>query len=107
MVSLARDLKVAIESSDLNAFGEILHENWCLKKSLVDGISDSTIDDWYTSACRAGATGGKLLGAGSGGFLMFFAPPDRHDAIAFALQGLKRIQFGIDQSGSQIVFYRP
>jgi D-glycero-alpha-D-manno-heptose-7-phosphate kinase len=107
MVALTTDVKVAIESGDLSTFGSILHENWCLKKSLVAGISDEAIDDWYTSAIEAGAIGGKLLGAGSGGFMMFFAPPERHDAIAHALPGLRRTKFGFDRDGSQIIFYRP
>jgi D-glycero-alpha-D-manno-heptose-7-phosphate kinase len=107
MAEMAGDLKTSLESGNLSDFGEILHENWCLKKSLVAGISDDTIDQWYKSAQAAGAVSGKLLGAGSGGFLMFFAPPDRHEAIAFALPGLRREHIEFDTSGSQIIFYRP
>jgi D-glycero-alpha-D-manno-heptose-7-phosphate kinase len=107
MVKLAGDLKAELERSNLGAFGEILHENWMRKRSLMEGISDGEIDDWYERARKAGALGGKLLGAGRGGFLMFFAPPERHAAIAHALPGLREIRFGLDGSGSQIIFYRP
>lgn len=107
MVSLAEDLKRELEHNNLDAFGEILHENWNLKKTLVDGISDGEIDDWYETGRAAGALGGKLLGAGKGGFMMFFAPPERHAAIAHALPGLREVQFRFDSNGSQIIFYRP
>lgn len=107
MVRLAHDLKVALESNNLDTFGEVLHENWTLKRSLAQGISDDTIDQWYEAGRQAGARGGKLLGAGGGGFMMFFAPPDRHDAIAFALPGLRRTDFRFEFNGTQIIFYRP
>jgi len=107
MVDLARDLKRELEENNLDAFGEILHANWELKKTLVKGISDGEIDGWYESARAAGAQGGKLLGAGRGGFMMFFAPPERHAAIAHALHGLREVSFRFDNNGSQIIFYRP
>lgn len=107
MVSLAEDLKRELEHNNLDAFGEILHQNWILKKTLVDGISDGEIDDWYETARKAGALGGKLLGAGKGGFMMFFADPERHAAIVHALPELREVQFRFDTNGSQIIFYRP
>jgi D-glycero-alpha-D-manno-heptose-7-phosphate kinase len=107
MVGLAADLKRELENDNLGAFGEILHENWELKKSLIEGISDGELDEWYETGRRAGASGGKLLGAGRGGFMMFFAPRDRHAAIAHALPGLREVRFRFDTNGSQIIFYRP
>lgn len=107
MVALAADLKRELERNNLDAFGEILHENWALKKTLVDGISDGEIDNWYETGRRSGALGGKLLGAGRGGFMMFFAPPERHAAIVHALPGLREVRFRFDTNGSQIIFYRP
>ncbi len=107
MVALAADLKVELERNNLDAFGEILHENWMLKRGLVEGISDGEIDEWYDKALAAGAKAGKLLGAGRGGFMMFFAPPERHAAIAHVLPGLRQMSFGFDTNGSQIIFYRP
>ncbi len=107
MVALAADMKRELERDNVDAFGEILHENWMHKRTLVDGISDGEIDGWYDGARRAGASGGKLLGAGRGGFLMFFAPPERHEAIAHVLPGLREVSFRFDRNGSQIIFYRP
>ena len=72
-----------------------------------DGISDGELDEWYETGRNAGALGGKLLGAGRGGFMMFFAPPERHAAIVHALPGLREIRFRFDTNGSQIIFYRP
>jgi D-glycero-alpha-D-manno-heptose-7-phosphate kinase len=106
MVVLAGELKATLEQNDFDSFGPILHENWLLKKSLVSGISDDIIDGWYTAAQNAGAIGGKLLGAGNGGFLMFLAPPELHDKISHMLPGLRRMKFGFEQNGSQIIFYR-
>ena len=74
---------------------------------LVQGISDEEIDSWYEAARQAGATGGKLLGAGNGGFLLVYAPPERHPAISHALADLREIPFRFEPNGSQIIFYRP
>ena len=104
MVELARQLRTELQKNHLAAFGEIIHEGWRLKKSLTAGISTSVIDDWYERARKAGAIGGKLLGAGTGGFLMFYAPQDRHEAIARALAGLRRMEFGFEPQGSRIIF---
>ncbi len=67
-------------------------------------MSTDRIDDWYARARKAGAIGGKLLGAGSGGFLMFYAPPEAHDGIAHALKELRRMKFGFEPQGSKIIF---
>ena len=74
MAQLAYDFKKGIESKNFNALGEMLKENWKLKKSLTSDISNTLIDDMYESAINSGAIGGKLLGAGAGGFMMFLAP---------------------------------
>jgi D-glycero-alpha-D-manno-heptose-7-phosphate kinase len=68
------------------------------------GISDENIDGWYDAARRAGAQGGKLLGAGGGGFLFLLAPPERHGAIAEALGSPRQIEFKMDRLGSRIIF---
>lgn len=104
MVTLAHDLRAALQKNNLNAFGELLHENWELKRSIVDAISSTQIDDWYARARKAGAIGGKLLGAGSGGFLMFYAPRERHEAIAGALGKLRRVEMRFEPQGSKIIF---
>jgi D-glycero-alpha-D-manno-heptose-7-phosphate kinase len=104
MVELAHDLRRELQSNRVAAFGEIIHEGWLLKKTLTSGISTSVIDGWYSRARAAGAVGGKLLGAGAGGFLMFFAPPEKHDAIARALGKLRRMDFRFEPHGSRILF---
>jgi len=104
MVELAQQLKAQLQKNRLDSFGEIIHEGWLLKKSLTEGISTSVIDDWYARARKAGACGGKLLGAGTGGFLMFYAPPEQHEAIDRALGGLRRMDFRFEPQGSKIIF---
>ncbi len=107
MVELVFDLKKELESNSISNFGDILHENWILKKQITNQVSNSQIDDWYRIGLNNGAKGGKLLGAGSGGFLMFFAPQEKHQEISDALFGLKKVKFKFENSGSQIVFYQP
>jgi D-glycero-alpha-D-manno-heptose-7-phosphate kinase len=104
MAELARQLRRELQQNHVASLGEIIHEGWCLKKSLGAGISSDAIDSWYQKAREAGATGGKLLGAGAGGFLMFYAPPERHDAIASALGKLRRMDFRFEPQGSRIIF---
>ena len=103
MVKLAHTLCKELQENRVSSFGEIIHEGWLLKKSLTVGITTDAIDAWYTKARRAGAIGGKLLGAGTGGFLMFYAPPDRHAAIAHALE-LRQTDFKFEPQGSRIIF---
>lgn len=107
MVELAFELKKELESGDVENFGSILDENWKLKAQLTSGISDPQIDEWYSKGIQAGASGGKLLGAGNGGFIMFYAPPEHHVKIKLALAELAPIKFGLDRNGAQIVFYSP
>ena len=104
MVQLAYDLRTELQNNNLDAFGEIIHANWELKRNLSRDISSSQINRWYHVARKHGAIGGKLLGAGSGGFLMFYAPRERHDAIARGLKGLRRVAMGFEPQGSKIIF---
>ncbi len=83
--------------------GKLLHENWLLKKSLGGKISNSRIDELYNKAMENGAEGGKVIGAGGGGFLLFFARPELHKRITDAL-GLQRIDFDFDYLGSRIIY---
>lgn len=103
MVGLAHTLCGELRKNRVATFGEIIHEGWRLKKSLTGGITTDVIDGWYEKARRAGALGGKLLGAGAGGFLMFVAPPEKHEAIERALK-LRRIDLRFDPQGSRIIF---
>lgn len=107
MVELSYTLRDEIQRNNIDAFGEILHENWALKKTLAERISLPVIDDWYDAARQAGAIGGKILGAGAGGFLLLYAPVERHAAICQALPKLRPTNFDFDRQGSQIIFYQP
>jgi D-glycero-alpha-D-manno-heptose-7-phosphate kinase len=104
MVQLAHQLRRDLQRNDVEAFGELIHEGWVLKKSLSQRISSDVIDDCYAKARKVGAIGGKLLGAGAGGFLMFYAPVERHAAIEQALRGFRRMDFRFEPAGSRIIF---
>lgn len=104
MRDLATDLRDSLISGSLTSFGELLNEGWELKRSLGFGISNPGVDEWYDLARKNGATGGKLLGAGGGGFLLVVAEPDRHDAIRAALGHPTELPFAVDRSGTRIVF---
>lgn len=103
MCTLARNLKEELEKNNVDAMGELLHENWMLKKSLATGISNSLIDEIYEKAMATGATGGKLLGAGGAGFMLFYVPQNKQDAVKRALINLREMDFEMDNSGSSIV----
>jgi D-glycero-alpha-D-manno-heptose-7-phosphate kinase len=107
MVDLVYILYKEIQNSNITAFGEIMHENWQLKKSLEDNISNTQIDLWYDIARKNGAIGGKILGAGAGGFLLLYAPKDKHNAICESLKELKQIDFSFENEGSKIIYYNP
>lgn len=92
---------------DLAEFGELLHEGWLIKRSLTDSISTSVIDEIYDTARSAGAIGGKLLGAGGGGFMLLFVNPDEQNSVREALKGLLHVPFKFETGGSQIIFYEP
>ena len=104
MTQLAADLREALCRDDLDAFGAILHEGWLMKRSLASGISSGVIDAWYARAREHGALGGKILGAGGGGFLLLYAPVERHEAICTALPDLRRIPFRFEPQGSKIIY---
>lgn len=93
-----------LRQNNLSAFGEMLHENWELKRSLANDISSSQIDSWYEAARREGAVGGKLLGAGTGGFLLFYVPVERQAAVVQALSGLRQVAMRFEPQGSKIIF---
>ncbi|MGC8991735.1 MAG: GHMP kinase, partial [Verrucomicrobiia bacterium] len=104
MVKLAHALRQELQNNCLDAFGELLHQNWLLKKSVSEGISNPRVDHWYELARRNGALGGKLLGAGAGGFMVFYAPQDKHEAIRRALHNLREVSMRFEPLGSRIIF---
>jgi D-glycero-alpha-D-manno-heptose-7-phosphate kinase len=103
------DEALAVLSGDrpLENFGTLLHESWLAKRSLSKEVSTSEIDEIYQSALGAGALGGKLLGAGGGGFLLLFASPDRQEILKQKLDRLIHVPFRFESGGSQIIFYDP
>ena len=93
--------------SDISDFGKLLHESWTIKRSLTDKISTPQIDIIYENALNAGALGGKLLGAGGGGFVMFFVEPEFQPAVKEKLKNLLHVPFKFENTGSQIIYYAP
>lgn len=90
---------------DVLGFGRLLHESWQLKKSLSDKVSNPYIDTIYDTAMKNGAMGGKVLGAGGGGFMLFFAPPEDRERVRQALSFLLHVPFRFDVLGSQVIYY--
>jgi D-glycero-alpha-D-manno-heptose-7-phosphate kinase len=90
---------------DLNEFGKLLHESWKLKKSLSAKVTNPYIDTIYDTAKKSGALGGKILGAGGGGFVLFFVKPEKREKVKEALNFLLHVPFRFDTLGSQIVYY--
>lgn len=100
-------LNILCNDRDIREFGELLHNAWAFKKSLSEKISNSDIDNYYAIARSAGAIGGKLLGAGGGGFLLLFVEPGKHHAVRQALSKLIHVPFKFESSGSQVIYYQP
>ncbi len=103
MCKLARDLRDEIQNNNIDAMGEILHENWILKKTLASGISNPAIDEAYDKAIKGGALGGKLLGAGGGGFLLFYVPEEKQENVRKAI-GLPQMPMTFDRQGSAVIY---
>lgn len=103
MCDITKVLKSELQMNNVDALGELLHENWLLKKTLASGISNPVIDDTYELAMKAGATGGKLLGAGGAGFMIFYVPEEKQPEVRKALGHLREVDFKMDNSGSSII----
>jgi D-glycero-alpha-D-manno-heptose-7-phosphate kinase len=104
LACLAETAFSALCAGDLDPLGPMLRRAWKLKRSLASGVSNASIDEAHDAALAAGAEGGKLLGAGGGGFLMFLAPPERHAAVRAALSGLRETPFRFTGQGGRIIF---
>ena len=102
MCNLARSMKSSLEENEISDFGKIMNEGWVKKRELARGVSNSRIDELYESAINNGAIGGKLLGAGGGGFLLFYCEKNRQKKLVEALR-LKRFDFEFEQDGSSVV----
>ncbi len=97
-------VREAIESGRFETIGQVLHESWELKKKLAGGISNAQIDGMYTRALAAGAVGGKIAGAGGGGFLLLYVPQARQDAVRAALADYREFPWLIEDDGSKVIF---
>ncbi len=93
-----------IPGGELDKIGEVLDEAWVLKKQFASGVSNETIDLMYLKAKQAGALGGKVLGAGGGGFLLLYVPEDKQESVRVALNEYREVDYSIDPQGSSIIF---
>ena len=100
--NLATNFEKELKNGDIKNLGKILHEGWLLKRSLDNSVSSLSLDDIYNSALDAGALGGKILGAGGGGYFLFIANPRNHKNIKNRLKKLKFINFELTKSGSEV-----
>ncbi|MBI3601321.1 MAG: kinase [Candidatus Omnitrophica bacterium] len=107
MYEMTQEAVQILNSNNLLAFGRLLGEGWKLKRTLSDKISTAHIDELYEGAIRAGAIGGKLLGAGGGGFVLLFVEPQRKPKVREALKNLLEVPIKFENLGSQIIFYQP
>lgn len=106
LVSEAEEI-VTSPRRPLDEFGRLLHEGWQIKRSLTKKITNADIDEVYEAGLGVGALGGKLLGAGGGGFMLFFVPPDRRQALRERLRKLLCVPFKFSSKGSHVVLYEP
>ncbi len=104
MKELALDARTALQCGDLDRFGSLLHETWMLKRGLASKISSPEIDAYYSSARAAGALGGKITGAGGGGYLLLFCPPEKQEAVRAAVAGLDELYINLERDGSKVIF---
>lgn len=104
MKALALQAKTALEVHAFDEFGALLDESWQLKKQLASRISNSVIDDMYDAARKAGAIGGKITGAGGGGFLLLYCPPQHQEEVRHVLRELRELPFRLEPSGSKVIF---
>ncbi|NIQ01437.1 MAG: kinase, partial [Nitrospinaceae bacterium] len=100
-------LNILVNGACVTDFGHLLHESWKLKRSLSDRVSTDRVDEIYEAARKAGAIGGKLLGAGGGGFMLLFARPQDQPVIKDRLRDLLCIPFKLENQGTQIVVFQP
>jgi len=105
MVKLSYELKDELQNSNIDAMGDILHRGWMYKKELASQISNEKIDYYYNLALQNGATGGKLLGAGGSGFLLFYVLKEEQQRLRLALLDLEEFSFKFDTEGTKVIYY--
>lgn len=99
-------IDILSSNQDIRSIGELLHLGWQHKRKLSEKVSTTAIDELYLSARKSGAIGGKLLGAGGGGFMLLFVDPRNHSKVRVALNSLVEVPFKFESTGSQIIYYR-
>jgi D-glycero-alpha-D-manno-heptose-7-phosphate kinase len=104
MVQQAFELKKLLQNNRIDDFGHLLHEGWLLKKTLATGISNSEVDSLYQKGLDAGAVGGKLLGAGGSGFILFYCPEEKQDSFRKTMSSYRELPFRFDSQGSKIIY---
>jgi D-glycero-alpha-D-manno-heptose-7-phosphate kinase len=101
---IAFTARYEIEASNFDTLGELMHKSWLLKKKLAGSISNDVIDDIYNAAYKAGALGGKITGAGGGGFFLVYCPIEKQDPVRSALSSLQELPFQLERDGSKVIF---
>jgi D-glycero-alpha-D-manno-heptose-7-phosphate kinase len=103
MVDMVFEFRKNLYQGNLESVGKLLHHNWQLKQQLASGITNPMIDQIYTTGIKAGAWGGKLLGAGGGGFMLFMCPPEKQNDLKKELSKLRLFDFKFEQEGSKVI----
>lgn len=104
MRELSFELKESLIKKDITRFGELLNKNWEYKKNLASKITNPLIDRYYNLALKSGALGGKILGAGGGGFLLFYCEHNKQNSVIKNLKSLRHVPFGFESQGTRIVY---
>lgn len=107
MMNLTEEAVGILNNGNITMFGKLLDESWKIKRSLLPQITNSFIDEIYKSGLSAGAIGGKLLGAGGGGFMLFFVPPEQKASVRSCFSKFLEVPFQFENSGSKVIFYEP
>lgn len=109
MLSLVDEAEKVLTNkhADLNEFGRLLDHTWSLKRKTGSAVSTNSINELYAKGIEAGALGGKLLGAGGGGFLVFYVQPERQDSVRWAMKDLMHIPFEFEEGGTRVIYYSP
>ncbi|MBN1116451.1 MAG: GHMP kinase [Bacteroidales bacterium] len=105
MVGYVYDMRDILYKGHLNEFGKLLHENWILKQKLASKISNAEINEIYDAGLKSGATGGKLLGAGGGGFMLFYCEKSKQNKLKETLSRYENMDFGFERDGSKIIYF--
>ena len=104
IMEMTYDLKYELEHNNIDAVGKILDENWKIKRTLASGITNPQFDEWYERGIKAGAIGGKLLGAGGSGFFLFYVPEEKQKEFRKQMSDLPEMEFKFDHLGTTVIF---